>query len=244
MKVAALLYGLICYLVFFATFLYLIGFVGGVVVPTSLYSSGGTTSANAVLFDLALVLLFGLQHSIMARPAFKAVWTRMLPRPIERSTYVLVSSVTLLVIYGLWRPMPEIVWSIGNQAVAAVLWGTFAVGWLVVLVSTFLIDHFDLFGLAQVWSYYRGRPYQPPHFQETAFYKYVRHPLLLGFLIAFWAAPTMTLARLVFASAMTTYILVAIRIEERDLVRFHGREYEDYRRRVSMLNPFRGRKAG
>jgi protein-S-isoprenylcysteine O-methyltransferase Ste14 len=244
MRVAALVYGLICYLLFFASFLYLVGFVGGFVVPKSLYSGTGGATGGAVLVDVALVLLFGLQHSIMARPAFKAAWTRIVPQPIERSTFVLATSLILFVMYWLWQPLPGVVWSIGNPTVVAVLWAAFAAGWLLVLLSTFVIDHFDLFGLTQVWVYFRGRPYEHPKFEEKAFYKFVRHPLMLGFLVAFWAAPTMTQGRLLFTAAMTAYILIAIRIEERDLVRFHGAAYEDYRHRVSMLNPFRRRQAG
>jgi methanethiol S-methyltransferase len=247
-----LLFGLIAYAIFFATFLYLIAFVGALPgAPVTVDWRGnpfavdpGPPLAVAVVIDLALIALFGLQHSVMARPAFKTRWTRILPSPIERSTYVLAASLVLILMFLLWRPIPATVWSVGNGTGAAILWALFALGWLVVLVSTFLISHFELFGLAQVWGHARGRTPAAPVFRQPLFYRHVRHPLYSGFLLAFWATPHMTAGHALLAAGITVYILIAIRYEERDLVGLFGTDYEAYRGRVGMLTPrLRRRKA-
>jgi protein-S-isoprenylcysteine O-methyltransferase Ste14 len=229
---------------FLGVFLYGVGFVGGFLTPTSLDGSvaGGVEElqpealAKAVLINLALVAVFGLQHSVMARPAFKRWFTRWIPEPMERSTYVLATNLALGLLYWQWRPMGGLVWHIEETWARSVLWSLFAIGWLTVLVTTFLINHFDLFGLRQVWLYFRGRPYTPLPFVTPWPYLIVRHPLYVGWLMAFWATPTMTIAHLLFAGTLTVYILMAIRLEERDLMTFH-RAYADYRRRVPMLIP-------
>ena len=230
-------YGLVCYAVFLATFLYAIGFVGDLWVPKSIDSAPQGSLTTALLTNLALLGLFAVQHSVMARPAFKRWWMRIVPPAAERSTYVLFSSIALIVLFAFWQPMGGTVWSVESAAGRSVLYALFAFGWGLVLVSTFLINHFDLFGLRQVWLQLIGRPYQPLPFKTPSLYRYVRHPLYLGWFFAFWATPTMTVAHLVFAAATTAYILVAIQLEERDLVEAHP-EYEDYRRRVPMLAPF------
>ncbi len=240
-RVAIFAYGLVCYAVFFATFLYAIGFVGNLWVPKSMDGPPAAPLAQALLIDLALLALFAIQHSVMARPAFKRRWTRIVPPPAERSTYVLFSSLALLALFALWQPLGGVVWDVAAPAGRAVLYGLFALGWLLVLVSTFLINHFDLFGLRQVWLHLLGKPYRPLPFKTPGLYRYVRHPLYLGWLLAFWATPTMTVTHLLFAVATSTYILIAIRFEERDLSTVHA-EYSEYRKRVPMLVPFTKRR--
>jgi protein-S-isoprenylcysteine O-methyltransferase Ste14 len=230
-------YGVASYLAFLAAFLYAVGFVGNLLVPKSI-DSGPTGSLPAsVLVDTLLLLLFAVPHSVMARPAFKRWWTRFVPPPVERSTYVLVSSMTLALLFWQWRPIPGLVWNVTIPVGRLLLLVVFWLGWAVVLVSTFLIDHFDLFGLRQVFLYASGREYTPPAFKTGGLYRYVRHPLMTGFLLAFWATPTMTVGHLLFAVATTAYILIALRLEERDLVGFHGEKYRAYREQVSMLLP-------
>jgi len=239
-RALALLYGIACYAVFFATFLYAIGFVAGIGVPKHIDSGTTGPIASALAIDIALLGLFAVQHSGMARPGFKRWWTRIVPVPIERSTYVLLSSVVLIALFAFWRPLPQQVWNVGNGAAAVALQGQSALGWLLVLTGTFLINHFDLFGLRQVWRYSRrhGADEGVQPFVTRAFYRIVRHPLMLGFLVAFWATPTMTLGHLLFALATTGYILLAVRfLEERDLVAMYGDTYRDYQRRVPMLLP-------
>jgi methanethiol S-methyltransferase len=243
-RTLAFVYGIISYLIFLITFLYAIGFVGNIFVPKSIDSGGAESSfGTALLINAALLGLFALQHSVMARPAFKAWWTKFVSKPIERSTYVLLSSLALVLLFWQWRPMPSVVWSVENVAGRYALMAFFWIGWLLVLLSTFIINHFDLFGLRQVYLHQRGSEYVPLSFRVSAFYKFVRHPLLLGFVIAFWSTPRMTVGHLVFAIATTAYMLIAIQLEERDLVRFHGEEYIAYKQQVPMLVPLPGKRA-
>jgi protein-S-isoprenylcysteine O-methyltransferase Ste14 len=236
-RTLTLAYGVACYLAFLAAFLYAVGFVGNLLVPKSIDSGPTTSLPAAVLVDTLLLLVFAVPHSVMARPAFKRWWTRLVPPPVERSTYVLVSSLALGLLFWQWRPVQAVVWQVTNPAVHSLVLAVFWAGWAVVLVSTFLIDHFDLFGLRQVYLYASGRPYTPVSFKVWGLYRYVRHPIMLGFLLAFWAAPTMTAGHLLFAGATTGYILIALRLEERDLVSFHGEQYQGYQRQTRMLLP-------
>jgi len=236
-------YGVVCYAIFLATFLYAIGFIGGFGVPTTLDGPAREPFIRALAIDAGLLTLFALQHSVMARQWFKHWWTQLVPRPIERSTYVLCSSLALIVMFWQWRPMGVEIWSVTNPAGQIVLRALFAFGWGLVLVATFLINHFDLFGLRQVWLNLLGQPYTALTFRTPGPYRLVRHPLYVGWFFAFWMTPTMTLAHLVFAIATTAYILIAIQFEERDLATFHGGEYEEYRRRVPMLIPFARRSS-
>jgi protein-S-isoprenylcysteine O-methyltransferase Ste14 len=231
-----LTYGVLSYALFLATFLYAVGFIGGFLTPTRLDGPRQGSLAAAVAVDLGLLLLFAVQHSGMPRPGFKRWLTRFVPGPAERSTYVLLSNAALLVLYWQWRPLGGVVWEVPDGAARAAVWAAFAAGWLVVLATTFLIDHFDLFGLRQVWLAFRGVDYTPVRFVAPWPYRLVRHPLYVGWLMVFWAAPTMTAARLLFAAGTTAYILAAIRWEERDLIAAHP-EYAAYRRRVPMLLP-------
>ncbi|MCW5622734.1 MAG: isoprenylcysteine carboxylmethyltransferase family protein [Burkholderiales bacterium] len=236
-RLALFVYGLLSYAVFFATFLYAIGFIGGFLVPTTLDGVPHLPFWRALLIDLGLLTVFAVQHSVMARPAFKRWWTHIVPEPIERSTYVLFSSLTLLLLFALWQPMGGVIWNVEDMAGRVVFYALYVFGWLLVLATTFMINHFDLFGLRQVWMQLRGRPYTHLRFVTPGPYRLVRHPLYVGWLFAFWATPTMTLAHLVFALATTAYILIAIRFEEHDLVDMHGDDYRLYRSRVPMLIP-------
>ncbi len=242
-KILALLYGIAAYVLFLGTFLYAIGFVGNVGVPKTIDSGPVSTVFFAVAINAVLLLLFAVQHSVMARPWFKEQWTKMVPWAVERSTYVVAASVVLIVLLWQWRPIPNVVWDLRGTFLGTILSVTFWIGWAVLLFSTFLINHFELFGLTQVWNFFRGTEHQPPTFRTPALYKYTRHPLYLGFLIAFWSAPRMTAGHLLFSVATTGYILLAIVFEEHDLIGFYGEAYRQYRLRVPMLIPFlRGRK--
>jgi len=242
-RILFFVYGLAAYALFFATYLYAIGFIGNLLVPVSIDGVAQVPLWEALAINGALLGVFAVQHSVMARPVFKRWWTQIVPKPVERSTYVLFSSVLLVSLFAFWQPMGGVIWNVTDPTGQAVLWGVFAFGWGVVLVSTFLINHFDLFGLRQVWLYLIGKPYTALPFKTPFFYRYVRHPLYVGWLFAFWATPTMTVTHLVFAIATTAYILIAIQLEERDLADVHP-EYSGYRREVPMLVPrFGGRVA-
>ena len=238
-KVIAFLYGIVAYIAFFFTVLYAIGFVMGVFVPKTIDTGSETSTVEALVVNLLLLSLFAVQHSVMARKQFKAWWTRFVPKPIERSTYVLFASLALMLLFWQWRPMPAIVWRIDNPDDAAAVAAIALVGWTLVFTSSFLINHFELFGLQQVANNLADREMPAPRFRTPLFYKFVRHPIYLGFIIAFWAAPEMTVGHLVFAAVTTAYIFVGIFLEERDLVALFGEEYHQYKQRVSMLIPWR-----
>src|ERR1051326_8477924 len=235
-RMLAFVYGVACYLAFFATFLYAIGFIGNFWVPKSMDSGAQMPLSSALAINLALLGLFAVQHSVMARPWFKAAWTKIVPEPVERSTYVLFSSLALILLFWKWQPLGGVVWSVDGMAERLALNTLYALGWITILVATFLINHFDLFGLRQVWLYLVGKPYTVLPFATPGLYRYVRHPLYVGWFLVFWAAPVMTVTHLIFAVATTAYILIAIQFEERDLMRIHG-EYAEYRRRVPMVLP-------
>lgn len=238
-RFAQLLFGIVAYAVFLLTFLYLIAFVGTLPIVPRTVDYGGPVIApwGAAAIDLCLVALFAVQHSVMARPGFKRWWTRMIPAPVERSVYVLVASLALIVLFAGWHPIPALVWSVAPGPGAVLLWILFATGWGIVLLSTFLISHFELFGLTQVWLNLRGRVAAEPVFRQPFFYRLVRHPLYTGFFIAFWATPVMSLGHLVLAGGMSAFMLIAIRFEEHDLTDLFGQAYRDYRARTGMLMP-------
>jgi protein-S-isoprenylcysteine O-methyltransferase Ste14 len=235
----AFLYGLASYAVFLVTFLYAIGFVSGLVVPKNIDTGTTAPMTEALIVDLLLMSLFAIQHSVMARKQFKQWWTQIVPQSVERSTYVLFASLALILLFWQWRPMPAVIWQIDNAQIGMAIIGLSFAGWLIVLSSTFLINHFELFGVQQVANNLAGQPMKPARFRTPLFYRFVRHPIYLGFIIAFWAAPTMTVGHLLFAAITTAYILVGILLEERDLIDLFGDEYRHYRERVSMLVPWR-----
>jgi len=236
-RISVFLYGVVSYAAFFATFLYAVGFIGNFAVPVTMDGTPVLPTGNALIVDMVLLGIFALQHSIMARPFFKRWIARFIPESAERSTYVLMSSLALIALFVFWQPLGGDVWDVQDPAARGVLYGCFAFGWLLVLVSTFLINHFDLFGLRQVWLQLVGKPYTPLRFGTPGPYKLVRHPLYLGWLFCFWATPTMTGTHLLFAFVTTAYILVAIQFEERDLVDSLGDDYRRYRTRVPMILP-------
>jgi methanethiol S-methyltransferase len=239
-----MLFALVAYAIFFATFLYLIAFVGNIAaVPRTVDIGPAVPVAAALVIDVALIALFGVQHSVMARPGFKAWWTRVVPPAAERSVYVLMASAMLIILFAFWRPIEGTVWSVTNPIGAAVLWALFALGWGIVLISTFLLNHFELFGLQQAWLHLRGRQAEPPELRQPMLYKWIAHPLYAGFFLAFWATPRMSYGHLLLAAGMSAYMLIAIRYEERDLTGFYGEDYTRYRKGVGMIFPRFGRRA-
>ena len=235
-RIAFFVYGLLCYVMFLGVFLYAIGWIGGF-TPRSIDGARTDPLWLALLVNVSVLGVFAVQHSVMARPGFKRWWTRFVPEPIERSTYVLFANLALILVFWQWRPLGGVVWDVDALWARGVLWGLYACGWLIVLVATFQINHFDLFGLRQVWLHLRGEPYTRLRFNTPFFYRHVRHPLYVGWLMVFWMTPTMTATHLLFALITSAYILVAIRFEERDLIGEHGETYESYRRSVPMLVP-------
>lgn len=235
----AFLYGLASYAVFFVTFLYAIGFVSGLLVPKTIDTGAVVAITEALIVNVLLMSVFAVQHSVMARRQFKQWWTQFVPKTVERSTYVLLASLALVLLFWQWRPIPAVVWHVDNPQIAKAVIALSFVGWLIVLTSTFLINHFELFGLHQVASNLTGRPMPTMRFRTPLYYKFVRHPIYLGFIIAFWAAPTMTAGHLLFAAVTTAYIVIGILLEERDLIELFGDDYRRYKDRVSMLVPWR-----
>jgi methanethiol S-methyltransferase len=238
-KLLAFVYGFASYGIFLVSFLYAIGFVSGLMVPKTIDTGPVAPMLQAVIIDLLLMSVFAIQHSVMARRQFKQWWTQFVPKPIERSTYVLFSSLALVLLFWQWRPIPAVVWEVTDPPIAMVILGLSLIGWLIVLTSTFLINHFELFGVHQVANNLAGRPMPAQRFRTPLFYKFVRHPIYLGFIIAFWAAASMTIGHLLFAAVTTAYIFVGILLEERDLVDLFGDDYRRYKDRVSMLLPWR-----
>lgn len=236
-RLTAFIYGILCYGIFFATFQYAIGFIGNFLVPKSIDSQPAGALLPALIINALLLGLFAIQHSVMARPAFKRWWTKLVPKPVERSTYVLFSSLALIVLFVYWQPIGGVIWQIQDPAGQLVLNSVCVLGWTILLISTFMINHFDLFGLRQVWLYLRGKEYVSLNFGTPGLYRHIRHPIYLGFIIAFWATPTMTAAHLFFAVMCTAYILIGIRLEERDLVSYFGKRYSEYSKQVPMLVP-------
>jgi methanethiol S-methyltransferase len=238
-RITYFVYGVTGHLLFLATYAWLAGFVGNVLVPRSVDSHATGSVPLSIAIDAGLIVLFGLQHSVMARPAFKRVWTRIVPRPIERSTYVFASCAATALLMWQWRAVEFVVWDARHPALRAMLYGMFAFGWLMVPAVSLMINHFDLFGTRQVWLFLRGREYEPLPFRTPLLYARVRHPLYIGWAIAFWATPTMTAGHLLLAAGMTAYMLLAVVFEERDLISHFGRQYEEYRRFVPMFVPWR-----
>lgn len=238
-RLLALLYGIVSYFVFFVVFLYAIGFVSALGVPKTIDTGAAAPLLEALTIDILLMSIFAIQHSVMARPQFKQWWTRLVPKSVERSTYVLFSSLALVLLFWQWRPIEGLAWQINDPRIAMAVIGLSLVGWLIVLTSTFLINHFELFGLHQVANNLTGRPMPAPRFRTPLYYNFVRHPIYLGFIIAFWAAPKMTMGHLLFAAVTTAYIFVGIMLEEHDLTTVFGDEYRRYRQRVSMIVPWR-----
>jgi protein-S-isoprenylcysteine O-methyltransferase Ste14 len=244
-RALTMVFAIVCYAIFFATFLYLIVFVGDFALGVRTVDVGPQAPPLiAALIDIGLIALFGLQHSIMARPGFKAKWTRIVPRACERSVFVLAASIALMILFLGWRPIDTIVWNVTNPALAGILWAVFWMGWATVLISTFLISHFELFGLQQAWLNISGRQAEKPQLRQPLFYRWVAHPMMSGFFLALWAAPEMTAGHLLLALGMSIYILIALRYEERDLTGLFGDDYRRYRSGVGMLIPRLGRGNG
>jgi protein-S-isoprenylcysteine O-methyltransferase Ste14 len=240
-RIAAFIYGIAVYAFMFLTFLYLFGFLANEVVPTTVDSNISSSFGVALAINLGIIVLFGVQHSVMARPAFKEWWTKVIPEPIERSTYVLISSLLFALLYWQWRPMETVIWQMESAWTQNAMWGVYFAGIFLLFASTFVINHFDLFGLRQIWLNFTKKPYTYLKFKVTFFYRFVRHPLYVGWFMIFWGAPTMTLGHFLLAVGMTVYVLIAIRYEERDLIKFHGDAYRNYQRKVPMLIPKPGK---
>lgn len=239
-RISILIYALICYVIFLVTFLYAIAFVGNLGVPRSVDSGTPGPVATAIVVDLVLLGLFAVQHTVMARPRFKAWWTQFVPKPMERATFVLFTSLVLILLFRFWEPIGGVVWNLSGGIWQTVMWVLFALGWAIVLLATFMIDHFELFGVSQAVRHFKGDEQPALHFKEPGLYKVVRHPIMLGFIIAFWAIPVMSMGHLLFAAATTAYIFIGIAFEERDLLASLGNSYADYRKRVPMIIPFLG----
>ncbi len=237
-RILIFLYGLICYVLFFGAFLYAICFIGGIIVPKTIDSGVAGPVGQAIFIDALLLGLFAIQHSVMARPAFKKGWTKIVPKSMERSTYVLFSSLVLILLFWQWQPISGVIWSVQVHWAQVLLRAIFACGWFILLTGTFMISHAHLFGLQQVYENLRKKPISNPKFLQPGYYKYIRHPLMLGFIIGFWATPVMTTGHLLFAAAATGYILIALQLEEKDLIHYFGEQYLDYKRRVPMFIPF------
>jgi len=237
-RVAIFVFGVISYVIAMANLVYAIGFVGNIVVPKSIDTGASSPLVEAVTINVLLLGLFAISHSVMARPAFKSVWTRIVPLSAERSVFVLVSGLALWLLFWQWRPIPTEVWHVENEVAAAVIWGVYFLGWGILVFSTFLISHSDLFGLKQIFHNWAGKPLEAPEFKTPFLYQFVRHPIYFGMLLAFWATPVMTLGHLLFAVATTGYIVIGAWLEERDLVSIFGDKYSAYRERVSMLIPW------
>ncbi len=238
-RIISFVYGVLAHLGFLVAFMYLIGFLGNFVVPKSIDSGQAGPVGQALLINVILIAIFGIPHSVMARPGFKQWWTKVVPQHIERSTYVMISNLLVALLIWQWQPMVGVIWNVEHPVGASVLWGLFGIGWVMIVLTSFVINHFDLFGLRQVYLHLRGMEYTPIEFKAKWIYQYIRHPLMLGWIIAFWSTPQMSAGHLVFAVGTTVYILIAIQFEERDLVKYHGEDYENYRRKVSMLIPFK-----
>ncbi len=241
-KMLSFLYGVIAHAGFLAVFMYLIGFLSNFAVPKTVDSGDPGPFGLALAVNILLLAIFGIQHSVMARQGFKRWWTRIVPHHLERSTYVLISDLLFVLLIWQWQPMVGVIWQVDHPVGTMVLWGLFGIGWLTVVLTSFMINHFDLLGTRQVYLHLIGKEYSSLEFKTRGFYKYVRHPLMVGWIIAFWATPQMSVGHLVFAIGTTVYILIAIQIEERDLISFHGEAYEKYRREVSILLPFRKKR--
>ena len=238
-RIISFAYGIIAHLGFLLILFYLIGFLANFAVPKSIDSEPIVSFGKALLINVFLLGFFAIQHSVMARPRFKQWWTTIVPSHLERSTYVMISNLVFVLLLWQWQPMTDVIWQVENPWGALALWGLFGPGWFVLVLASFMINHFDLFGTRQVYLHLRGKEYSPLTFKATGFYKYIRHPLMLGWLLGFWATPHMTVGHLVFAIGTSVYILAAIQIEEKDLIKFHGEAYENYRRQVSMLLPLK-----
>lgn len=243
LRLLTFIYGVFCYLIFLGVFVYSIGFLGNIFVSNSIDANPRGPVRAAVAVNLGLLTIFALQHSVMARPAFKRWWTRFVPEPAERATYVLFSSIAMILLFMFWRPIGGTVWDVTDPAWRSIILAFYFVGWGVLFIATCLIDHFDLFGLRQVWLHLRGKPYTPLKFKTPGFYAHVRHPIYVGWLMIFWFTPTMSMAHLLFAVVTTAYILIAIKWEESDLINALGDTYRDYKARVPALIPFGKRKA-
>ena len=242
-KIISFLYGVIGHVGFLLVFMYLVGFLANFAVPKSVDSGETGPFGQALLINVLLLAIFGVQHSVMARQGFKQWWTKIVPKHIERSTYVVISDLLVILLIWQWRPMTGVIWNVEHPTGRIVLWTLFGLGWAIIVLASFMINHFDLLGTRQVYLHLQGKEYTILPFKVTGFYKYIRHPLMLGWITAFWSTPNMTVGHLVFAIGTTVYILIAIQIEEKDLVKFHGESYKTYQRQVGMILPLKKRSS-